>query len=305
MSLSKFKKFVVVNADTFAKIKSLSIPNSHLSLTERKMLSILRNNKLTVNQRIKFYQQLLYQKLRSDQQSKRNTSEKSTQNDMQIPLSLENEASTSSRDVDVSNMSVDGTGEEDLIEEYKEETPEKRPVNRRLIAPFASMATPRRTLPNYKRSRSEAEFDASVLDESILSANTKWDDIFPSTSRQQQQQQQPPPLPINLPDDDSDMDVEMEKEEFMNEVRRQSRGPVDFRDLQFRNLENPNKEIVTVENALTGDVFPVQKSAKLLKQQRKKQKQDIDLMDPKNITPLKNRSGLIRPSRWDTFEEFD
>lgn len=57
--MKKFKKFILLEPNTFDKIKSLSIDTSNLTNTERQLISILQNALLSPSQRLSYYKMLL------------------------------------------------------------------------------------------------------------------------------------------------------------------------------------------------------------------------------------------------------
>lgn len=266
MSNKKFKKFVVVNPELFEKLKSTSFEGLKLSEIEKKMVSILRNNQLTVNQRLRMYHNLLYQNIRLQklqQESKLNKPKVTHE------MSVQTTPPEPPEDIEMMYEPYFAAGESTPYLDRKSRI--QRPSSQN------------------KRNRLTA-FNGSLLDESILRRSAK----LPRSTNTSK---------VN--NDDDEMDLEREKEEFMEEVRRQSGGPVDFRDLTFRNLENPNIEFATVENKVTGEVFPVEKSKRIITELKKKQRnhQHIELADPSNITPHKMRSGTERPMpEWKSYE---
>lgn len=69
MSVKKFKKYVIVAPETFEKIKSASFESvsDKLTDTEKSMLNILKDEKLSPSQRLRFYHQLLFQNIKKNQ----------------------------------------------------------------------------------------------------------------------------------------------------------------------------------------------------------------------------------------------
>lgn len=264
MSNKKFKKFVVVNPEFYEKLKASGFEGLKLSEVEKKMVSVLRNNKLTINQRLMMYHNLLYQNMR---------------------LMKQQEPTINKTKVTTHEMSVQTTPQDTEDAEMMNE------IATGQSTPYFDRKGPRRDLPSFKKRSRLTAFDGSVLDESILRRSAK----LPKSTNTSQ---------VNN-DDDDEMDIDKEHEDFMEEVRRQSGGPVDFRDLTFRNLEDPDVEFATVENKVTGTVFPVAKSKRIIKELKKKQRnhQHIELGDPTNITPHKMRSGVERTMpAWLPFE---
>src|SRR5690349_6791416 len=57
----KFKRYVVLELDKFDKIQNGYFSSSHLSSIENELLKILKDTKMSVDQRLALYHQLLYE----------------------------------------------------------------------------------------------------------------------------------------------------------------------------------------------------------------------------------------------------
>jgi len=145
--------------------------------------------------------------------------------------------------------------------------------------PWERRRQPRRDLPAIKRNRDIA-FDATLTEDSIRHT--------PKVLR-----------------GDNDYDVEKEQNEFMDEIRRMSNTPVNFADLTFTDLDNPDLEFANVANRATGQNFPVKKSKIVMDQlKKKKTREPIDLKDASNLSPHLMRSGAERQMpAWQSFEQ--
>lgn len=162
--------------------------------------------------------------------------------------------------------------------------------------------SPKRLLPSHisespamtrlKRSRLAAFNNSAMNDSTVQSPRAKWPtaDYYRNFHGQEELTEQ---------------DVEKEKREMIEEIRRLSIDKnVDFANLSFRGLDDPDKNVFTVENRLTSEVFPVEKSPRIIRALKNKQQrshQHIELRDPSNMSPSTSRSGLVRT--WLAFEK--
>lgn len=67
MEKSPYKKFYVVEADVYEKLKASNINETHLSSKEAEMLKILKNKNLPVEKRLKLYQMIMFQTMNQQQ----------------------------------------------------------------------------------------------------------------------------------------------------------------------------------------------------------------------------------------------
>lgn len=64
--MKNFKRYVVIEPRIFEKLKSDYAGRSNMTTFEKKMLSVLKNEKLSVSQRLAFYKLYLKQSLEND-----------------------------------------------------------------------------------------------------------------------------------------------------------------------------------------------------------------------------------------------
>lgn len=117
-----------------------------------------------------------------------------------------------------------------------------------------------------------------------------------------------------------DFDVSKEQNDFIDEIRRNSAGPVDINKLSFRGLDNPERRYVVVENGETGDVLSVEKSDAVMDRLKRMKKStmsryEVDLLSPSKLSPRKTRKSNKKRSpnknktpiknSWYSFEDFN
>lgn len=66
-SSKKYKKYIVLDSTAFEKLKEAGLVGDYLTPIEKSMISILKNKKLNIDQRLKYYHQLLFQTIRQQQ----------------------------------------------------------------------------------------------------------------------------------------------------------------------------------------------------------------------------------------------
>lgn len=85
----EFRKYLIVPTEMYGKMHSGMIHESRLSDLERKMLNVLRDTKYSTTQRLKFYQQLLFNSMKKTEQKRKVTHEMGVQTDNSNPMSTQ------------------------------------------------------------------------------------------------------------------------------------------------------------------------------------------------------------------------
>lgn len=251
MTTNKFKKYIVLTPEVFEKIKNSSFAETHLDSVERQMLNVLKNNRLTTGQRLRFFHRLLLQ--HSGMKQQRTNSPDNTAR-LRKRSVIRHEMPTQTEFLLGRDMATDPIP----IEKHevptqtryitkKEHGTEPDPaMNYGVDA--SSMVTPppprRRTHPYLSPTHEETYHGV------------------PSPAKRT-------PKSIYADDEDDQIDIIHEQRLLEDSIRRKSMGPVDMRDLSFQNLEDPEKTFVEVENPKTGERFSVDKTKEMLNFQRK------------------------------------
>lgn len=270
------KKYYVLKPDEYQNLILLKIDEERLEGYEKQMMKILRDSKLTVNQKLKLYQDVLFKRLL-------NRMETSASGAPAVPEGrLETRSGEEGRG--------GGTGEVGVGSwDQQTDTDELNIINSRNDArlnELFSRQPPKRTSLGtdtddlFTRRQPERTSFASNAGEETLFEEAREDIFETSASGKKSFDKVVAPASSSRKtktsqarvDTDLFLDLETEKEEIFDKLRRHSDPediPTDFRRLTISNLEDLDKDYVIVADPLTNAQYTVEKSAEFVEQQKK------------------------------------
>lgn len=306
------QKYFVLRPEEYQNLILLKVEEERLAAYEKNMLKILRDPKLTVNQKLKQYQDILFKRLLTRMEPQR----------ARAPVPGPGPGT-----------GYPPPGAQDPSEEYRKvngvqsrgtDTDELNIINSRYDERLNELFSHRPALAEKGRTSmgSNAEDDtlfeeaAEELYETTASAEKGFEKIVaPSSARKSKASA------ARVDVENLFVDLESEKQEIFEKLRRDSAPeniPKDFRKLKISNLEDEDKDYVLVEDPVTNMQYTVEKSPLFVEQQkkvaRKKRMNELEsLSRPATSTPLISRlrsgkqsgegvSDLI--SYWTSFEAY-
>lgn len=259
----KYKRYIIVAPEVYTELKAAAVADAHLSDVEKKMLNMLRDTTYSSTQRLAFYHKLLLNNLRKVYSDPSKSTDAETRKSKNVATST-----FESKNV--------GTDEDLAYNDFasrKSSTPIKKFQNAELENQF----------------KTPTEF-----------ANKNAEDIFETPSGALQYV---PMAHAAGNDSNDDFDADRERDNIVAEIKRMSSTPLnDFSAIKFQHHDDPNKTYIDVQNTVTGERFSINKTAGLLQKQRNKVTKKLShsnleprrILDLKNHSPPKNRSGLKR-----------
>lgn len=288
--MKNFKRYVVIEPRIFEKLKSDYAGRSNMTTFEKKMLSVLKNEKLSVSQRLAFYKLYLKQSLEND---KKNTQFETYSRE--IPDDYHHKMTDKKfvrmikpkKTLNTSSISI--------------QTPKKSSTTEAKTSPFVA-ETPQKssdivTTSTVKKSSPQfMDAEEYIYDSDQVMEPVRED--FES---------------MTLEDDENDniFDLSAERNELINEIKASSANPnIRIRDLKFKHLFDAEKDYFTAEDTSTGEQLLINKSEgimeKLTGTKRKMNSRDItDAPQRKvmKISPRRLRSANRNLAKeWNNFE---
>lgn len=284
MERKKFRKFILIDPEVFESFKNKSVPDSNLTTSEKAMLSVLRNKKLSPQQRLRYYQQLLFRNMRHAD-SLKNANIVSTHPQPHPPPPpptqhpIRHEAAAQTKIVFKKDAAVGSANPEEIFYEH---TPNVADINYPNIDIQKDVASGGGDGDNVEREKADEE------------------------ARQLEHE-----FNISLYRDDDNFDLDEERQNLFDSIQRLSDGTQDLRDLDIEHFTNVDKDYVNVRNRVSGELFNVPKSDAMIdyqnrkKQQKPKKKSEIELLGARyNFSPSRTRSGTTRVTGWGAYQNF-
>jgi hypothetical protein len=324
MAEKKFRKYIILETEVFNKLKQNNVSDQHLSPEEKSMIEILKNNNIPIEKRLKMYHQILFQvnKVSDDDQEKKVFYETPPQTLIKKEPITSAEVYTQSDPKDV-----------------KEEQTQSEPASLRSVLvqakPLGQIASTNTTNieePNYNSTLGESYFESENVSSSVQpSFQTPTSSRISFNSRN---------LSSIYDNDENEFDEDNETAAIITDLRRQSGGPVDLRNFRFRDLNNPDSEVIHSVDTSNNNQYTIDKTPSLMRIQklayksaRRKRTEVEKLYKPFDLKPTINtidydmdkntlsfptveatsgpsttRSGLQRGnnlSLWTAFEDFN
>lgn len=278
MDRRKFKRYIVLDVEAFKKIENGYFNQNHLSSIENDLMKVIRNTSLSTPQRLFLYKELLFRNTSNNNKMQRSL--KPTPLDIQSPtkkISMKTQTDLNPTTNTASSSSqTKYVLKKDKGTEFNEED-----------FVFATQKEPAST----------SQMTTTTATGSTNQIDDREQSFFDASDR-----------------DLNEFDLEGEKNAFIKSIHDMSDTPVDLKTLSFRNLEDPDKEFVIVENKNDGTVFSVDKSDSLITRQRnqsegrkgtakKRNADELIIAQKKKSSPSKLRSGVTFSTYEDVMRE--
>lgn len=276
MERKKYRKFILIDPEIFESFKKKSVPDANLTTSEKAMLSVLRNQKLTPQQRLRYYQQLLFRNMGdAERLAKKNIKIVSAQPPPLVHRRpVQHEAAAQTRIVFKKDAAVGGANPDEIFYQH---TPNVGDID------YISTDV-RKDVASGGDGGEEEEEEARQLEHEFNSS---------------------------LFIDDDNFDLEREKQNLFDSIQRVSGGPQDLRDLDIEHFMNIDKDYVNVHHRPSGELYNIPKSDAMIdyqnrkKQQKPKKKSELAKLNAQyNFSPLRTRLGTTRVVGWGPYKSF-
>lgn len=279
MERKKFRKFILIDPEVFESFKNKSVPDANLTTSEKAMLSVLRNKKLSPQQRLRFYHQLLFRNMRDAEKAKIVSTHPLPSNPPPPPSSpVKHEAAAQTKFVFKKDAAVDVIHPDEIFHQHT---------------------------PNV------ADIDYPQIDVRKDVASGGRDDVDEMDRSVEETRQSEYEFNNSLYRDDDTFDLEQEKQNLFDTIRRMSGGPQDLRDVDIEHFMNVDKDYVNVRNRISGELYNIPKSDAMIdyqdrkKQQKPKKKSELAKLGSNyNFSPNRTRSGTTRVMGWGPYKNF-
>lgn len=279
MERKKFRKFILIDPEVFESFKNKTIPDSNLTTSEKAMLSVLRNKKLSPQQRLRYYQQLLFRNMRNADRLK-NANIVSTHPPPPLQQQpIRHEAAAQTKMIFKKDAAVGSANPDEIFYEH---TPNVADID----------------YPNLDVRKDVAGGGDDV-------------DVVDRAKEAEEARQLEHEFNISLYRDDDNFDLDEERQNLFDSIQRLSDGTQDLRDLDIEHFTNVDKDYVNVRNRVSGELFNIPKSNAMIdyqnrkKQQKPKKKSEIELLGARyNFSPSRTRSGTTRVTGWGAYQNF-
>lgn len=306
-----FKKFIVLSPDVFDHLKVNSLGGLDLSSIEE-MVSILKNSKLTKNQRLRLYQNLLYQNLLTLRRSQKPVNSKisyehGTQTNNDSTPQNDNHFSMQTSAVDLFEQPQNPFEPADEASIYQSFADGEKTQRERHSTPFKMPSYMPAT--NFLMRRNPPFSNVQSFAPSTSTAATP-----KKTKKRRNAVDTPEKAPllkqfkVDKSDEESDeeyIDADVERENMLEEIRESLGSDVNFQNLSSRNFNDPTKDYATIEDSTTGAVTSIHKTPKvnkLIKESRLANPLRVPFKLPQT-SPKKLRSGKGHGVQWASYEK--
>lgn len=244
MSNSKFQKYVMVKHDLFQHMKSSAIDEKNLSNDEVQMLKVLKDSKLSVNQRLKYYQQILFRTLskRAEEISKKKSEDASRENKFEVERTFSKPKVFNDTQTQTNYVSKQKLNKAPTTEMEVQTDPE--PVQSR-TTPFQDIS---------KRDI----FSSSMIDDEPMEQNSDFEDAEENIYK----------------DDKDELDLSREREDFLKYIQDNlsRKSDVNLKDLEFDHIDDANTSFINVIDKTNNERLSVPKSKTLFEKQQNEMK---------------------------------
>lgn len=276
MERKKFRKFILIDPEVFESFRNQTVPVANLTTSEKALLSVLRYKKLSPQQRLRYYHQLLFRNMRDAEKAKI-VSTQSLPSTPHPPPPIKHEAAAQTKMIFKKDASVGASNPDEIFHQH---TPNVSDMDYTQI--------------DVRKDVTDGGGDVNDMDREEEEARQLEHEFNTSLYR-----------------DDDNFDLEREKQDLFDAIERIPDGPRDLRDVDIEHFMNVDKDYVNVRNRLSGELFNIPKSTAMIeyqnrkKQQKPKKKSEIAKLGTQyNFSPSRTRSGITRVLGWGPYKNF-